>query len=237
MTATLLFLARFVTVAGLLYGVWPVLAPAYLASIAPVVSGLCRLAQLPVQLEVHGRALVVAYTLGETTLRLEVQQYQVACLNLIAALSLVAATPSRSWGWRLRWAVGVTGVLWLTHVAGFLAEAQIAVWRYLDSLPDGPDRWILAQAAQIHFVRGWTDLVAQGVARWNLWGRYAVPLALWFTAVRREVLAWSTDPGLAGAPAARAATSVPTARPSVRPWPRPSRLAGETTELTVVTGS
>lgn len=235
MTSALFFLMRFTAVAGLLYGVWPVLAPVYLATVTPVVNGICDLAHLPVQLEVRGQALVVVYALGGTVLRLEAQQYQAACLNLIAALALVTATPSRSPGWRLQWAAGVVGILWLTHVIGFLAETQIAVWRYLDGLPAGPDRGALAQAAQAHLARGWAELVAQAASRWNLWGRYAVPLALWFASVRGEVAAWSAGVNPAQAPAAGLAR--PATRSTVRPRPGPRRLAGEAPEFTVVAGT
>ncbi|MEW6753103.1 MAG: PKD domain-containing protein [Candidatus Latescibacterota bacterium] len=197
----LVFLARFVLVAGLLYGVWPWLAPAYLCLVAPGVNTAFASLDLPVLLELRGSVALLAYRTGDGWLRLQAHGYDVVYLNLLSAVALIAAWPGRPLRWRLRWAGGVGSTLWLTHVCTFLASGQMAVWQYLDALPPGPDRQALLERLAPHFPRSRAQFVSHLVAQWDMWGRYALVVVAWITAVR-----WpQAFAGLCGEPAPRGA--------------------------------
>ena len=191
MRYSLSFLARFVVWAGLMYGVWEVLAPFYLTLVAPVVDALFAGLHLPVLLEQRGGVLLLVYRQGEELIRLQAHGYDVVYLNLIAAIALVAATPARSIRWRIGWSCALLVLLWFTHVACFFAEGQIAIWRYLDTLFPGPGKERLVEQVQLFFPserRDWFSLVLD---RWNVWGRYGVVVGIWFFALRREIGRWA----------------------------------------------
>ena len=61
MSLPLLFLVRFLAVAGLLFGCWPWISPLYIGGILPMANALFAAAALPVQLELHETVLVFAY--------------------------------------------------------------------------------------------------------------------------------------------------------------------------------
>ena len=184
MRGALTFLGKFLVIAGLLYGVWELLAPFYLAMVAPTVNALFTLLQLPVQLELRGGILLLVYRLGGAPLRLEVQGYDIVYLNLITATALLAASPGKSFGWKLRWMGTVLVALWATHVASFFINGQIAIWQYLEGVQG--QETLLASARE-HFPLARRQILAQLMAHWNIWGRYALAVGVWFWAFHREI--------------------------------------------------
>ena len=184
MRGALTFLGKFLVIAGLFYGVWELLAPFYLAMVAPTVNALFTLLQLPVQLELRGGVLLLVYHLGGMPLRLEVQGYDIVYLNLITATALLAASPGKSLGWKLRWMGTVLVALWATHVASFFINGQIAIWQYLEGV-QGQEA--LLASAREHFPLARRQILAQLLAQWNIWGRYALAVGVWFWAFHREI--------------------------------------------------
>jgi len=188
MRGALTFLGKFLMIAGLLYGVWELVAPFYLAMIAPTVNGFFTLLQLPVQLELRGGILLLVYHLGGSPLRLEVQGYDIVYLNLITATALLAASPGKHLGWKLKWMGTVLVALWATHVVSFFINGQIAVWQYLEGGGTLQGREALLANAQEYFPLARRQVLAQILAQWNIWGRYALAVGVWFWAFHREIL-------------------------------------------------
>jgi len=188
MRGALTFLGKFLVIAGLLYGVWELLAPFYLAMVAPTVNALFTLLQLPVQLELRGGILLLVYSLGGAPLRLEMQGYDIVYLNLIAATALLAASPGKSLGWKLKWMGTVLVALWATHVVSFFINGQIAVWQYLEGGGTLQGREALLANAQEYFPLARRQILAQVLAQWNIWGRYALAVGVWFWAFHKEII-------------------------------------------------
>ena len=187
MRNALLFLGRFLVMAGLLYGAWENFSPIYLSAVVPTVNALFSALQLPVQLELRGSLLLLAYRLGEGGLRLQAHDYDVIYLNLITATALLAASPGKPIIWKFKWTGAVLVLLWITHVASFYISGQIAIWQYLQGLPAGSERELLAARVQAHFSLERQRLLTLLLAQWNIWGRYALAVGVWFFALRREI--------------------------------------------------
>lgn len=193
MRNALFFLGKFVVISGLFYGVWEILAPFYLTLVVPVVNALFSGLQLPVQLELRGSILLLIYQQGGGWLRLQAHDYDIIYLNLIAATALLAASPGQSVAWKLRWAGAVLVLLWTTHVASFFIGGQIAIWEYLDGMPATLEKAALVEQMQVHFSLERRELLTALLAQWNIWGRYALAVGIWFVALRREISGWSVE--------------------------------------------
>lgn len=199
MKGPLVFLGRFVLASSLLYGAWSLLGEYYLAGLTPLTNLLFRMQHLPVQLDHRGGILLLAYCQpGAGLLRLQALDYHVVYLNLIAAVSLVLATPGQGLRWRLRWTAGLAGALCATHVASFYAGAYIALWDYLGSLTDTLGRDALVAAYGVSFPSATAQLGRRILGIWNLWGRHGLVLAAWFVAERGWIV---PQPGCFPAPA------------------------------------
>jgi len=212
MTAGLAFFARFVLVSSLAFWVWGSVSGHYLATLVPAVNGAYAACGLPVTLDLRGGDLVFLYDrLGGGVLKLQALGHESVYLNLVAAISLLAATANRSLRWMAGWMGLAAALLWLTHVGSFFAAGQIAVWEYAGSL--GPAE----RAALIHDVGFLLPYerslwLQRGLELWNVWSRYAVGTGLWFLAVAtsrpeaaRAAAPARTRPRLGLAPARAAA--------------------------------
>lgn len=188
MRPSLGFFARFVLVSSLLYGAFSALAQLYLAAVVPAANFLYLAQHLPVRLEQRGALLLLTYGgSGSSLLRLQALDYHVVYLNLVAALSLVLAAPGPPLWSRFRWCSVLAVTLWISHVATFYAGAYIALWDYLNGIPDAAvrDRLSTMYAAQLPAATA--DAWRRAVELWNLWGRYGVVLAAWLASQRAWV--------------------------------------------------
>lgn len=183
MRTSLVFFARFVLVSSLAFLVWELVSAQYLATLVPAVNGMFSLTGLPVEFALHGSDTVFTYTRFDgSLLRLQALGHESVYLNLIAVLSLFAATPGRDPRWHLSWAAGMALFLWSTHAITFYVAGQIAVWEYANSL-GAVERVILASdiSLTIPYVR--SQMLQQGLELWNVWSRYALGAGAWFLAV------------------------------------------------------
>lgn len=180
MTSSLAFFARFVVISSAAFWVWNQVSHQYMATIVPVVNGAFALTDLPVDLALRGGALVFTYALHDgSSLRLQALGHESVYLNLIAVLSLFAATQGMERGSMARWLLGVGALLWVTHVASFYAAGQIAVWEYANSL--GPaERVALGTELSLCFPQARIESLQRGLELWNVWSRYAIGAGLWF---------------------------------------------------------
>ena len=194
MRGPLLFLGRFVLISGAIYGLWQGLSPFYLGLVAPVVNGFFAALDLPVELQRFGQSMLLAYERTDgSMLRLKAHSYEAVYLNIIAATALLAATPHKSPEWKFRWIGGVLLLLWGTHVASFFMGGYIAIWDYAYSIPPSRSQGELMVEFRAHFSfehKEWYTLVLD---QWNIWGRYAIVIGIWFFALRREIVGWTLD--------------------------------------------
>lgn len=192
MSGPLLFLARFVAMAGLLFGLWQLVSPLYVALLEPAVNALFNAWSLPVQLQLHGKALVLAYErLDGSMLRLQAHSYEAVYLNIIAATALLAVSPQKGIRWKIRWIGGILLLLWATHVTSFFIGSYIAIWDYINAMPPTRMRGDLMVEFRTHFPvehKAWYSAI---LAQWNIWGRYALVVGAWFFALRREIVSWT----------------------------------------------
>ena len=192
MKESLLFLGRFVLVAGVLYGLWQGLSPFYLGLVVPVVNGFFVALDLPVELQRFGQSLLLVYERSSgSVFRLEARSYEAVYLNIIAATALLAATPHKSINWKLRWIGGVLLLLWGTHVASFFIGAHIAIWNYIYSIPPSQSQGELMLEFRLHFPFSHKEWYTSILAQWNIWGRYSIVIGTWFFALRREIVDWA----------------------------------------------
>jgi len=104
MSPPLLFLVRFLAVAGLLFGCWPWISPLYIGGILPMANALFAAAALPVQLELHETVLVFAYEHSAgSMLRLQMHSYESVYFNVIPLVALFATAPDKRFFWKLAW--------------------------------------------------------------------------------------------------------------------------------------
>lgn len=185
----LLFFARFVFIAGALYGLWQILSPLYVSLVMSATNELFSGLELPVQLQRFGHRLVFAYqrTSG-IMLRLEAHQYEAIYLNTIAAIALLGATPKQSIEWKFRWICKILPFLWATHVATFFMGGYIAIWDYAHSIPPSQSQGELIVEFSAYFPFEHKLWCTALLGQWNIWGRYAVVVGGWFFALRRELV-------------------------------------------------
>lgn len=194
MSVSLLFLARFLAVAGLLFGCWPWISPLYMESILPMANALFAVIALPVHLELHQNALVFAYERSAgSMLRLQMHSYEAVYFNTIPAVALLTTAPDKRFLWKLAWAVAALLLMSGTHVVSFLASSYVALWDYIYSLPPTRLRGDLVVGLGAHFPVELYILYGSALAQWNIWGRYAFVLGIWFFALRHEVVLWAED--------------------------------------------
>ncbi len=190
----LLFFARFVFIAGALYGLWQILSPLYISLVMSAANELFSGLELPVQLQRFGHSLVFAYqrTSG-IMLRLEAHQYEAIYLNTIAAIALLGATPKQSLEWKFRWVCKILPFLWATHVATFFMGGYIAIWDYAHSIPPSQSQGELIVEFSAYFPFEHKLWCTALLGQWNIWGRYAVVVGGWFFALRRELVGQTID--------------------------------------------
>jgi hypothetical protein len=194
MSASLLFLAPFLAVAGLLFGCWSWISPLYMESILPAVNALFTVVALPVQLELHETALVFAYERSAgSMLRLQMHSYEAVYFNIIPAVALLATVSHKRIAWRLGWIGLAVLLLFGTHVASFFVSAHIALWDYVHSLAPTRFRGDLIVGLGAWFPTEQYALYSSALAQWNIWGRYAFVLGIWFFALRQEIVLWARD--------------------------------------------
>lgn len=185
MKRSLTILSIFVLVSSLAFSVWEQCSDLYLAQVVPAVNFLFGLADLPVELEQRTALLLLVYQQADgSLLKLRALDYDVVYLNLIVGFSLCVVFPARGWEWRLRWIIALLVALWVTHVASFFTGGYIAIWDYINTLPQGLEKNALLEFAQV-FPQERKNFYAYALALWNSWGRYALCLAMFF-ALREE---------------------------------------------------
>lgn len=194
MSLPLLFLVRFLAVAGLLFGCWPWISPLYIGGILPMANALFAAAALPVQLELHETVLVFAYEHSAgSMLRLQMHSYESVYFNVIPLVALFATAPDKRYFWKLAWMGAALLLVSGTHLASLLASSHVALWDYIHSMAPTLSRGNLVVGLGPHFPAELSALYGGVLAQWNIWGRYAFVLGIWFFALRREVVLWAQD--------------------------------------------
>ena len=184
MRAALGLFGVFVLISSLLYGTWGHTSQFYLEGVIPFVNLVFVWCDLPVVLERRDELLLLAYgRAAGGTLRLEALDYHTIYLNLIAGTALIAASPGRRLRWKIGWTLRIFIFLWATHIASFFAGGYIAIWDYMGSLPQGAARSALQLEFAWVFPQATKDLCTQLLSLWNVWGRYALCLGMWFFAL------------------------------------------------------
>ncbi|MFH1569621.1 MAG: hypothetical protein ABIL09_16615 [Gemmatimonadota bacterium] len=183
MKQSLGFFARFAVVAAVAFWAWGLVSAGYLASLVPAVNGLFGLAHLPVRLGLRGEALVYAYGRADGgVLQLQALGHESIVLNMVAGLSLLAASPTLGFRRMTAWMAAAAALLWLTHVLTFFAAGQVALWEYAGHLAPSL-RAPLASEFALSLPYDRSRLLLRILEQWNVWARYALCLGLWFRAM------------------------------------------------------
>ena len=193
------FLLRYVLATSLLFSLWSLAAPAYVASLIPAVNGINGLLDLPVSLQWQPGHLLYHFR-GPTgaAFRLEALDHGAVYLNLVTMLALLAATPGRDIRWYGRWMGAACVLLWCTHVFSFVFSGPVALWQFAAT---GPAAAAMAAPLAPVIAAEHAIWYSRVLEFWGIWGRYGLCLALWCVAVMR--------PQPAAVPARSSVFSVP----------------------------
>ncbi|MFC1525187.1 hypothetical protein ACFL6X_00060 [Candidatus Latescibacterota bacterium] len=174
--------ARFALAVSLLFALWTQVAGAYTASLVSPSNWLLELRAAPVEIFWNGEACLVGLAADNGSRQVfQLQGDDLAYVNLVAALAILAAIPGLSLRRRAIWGLGVAAVLWATHVVTLYGGTCAAVSAYLSSAPGSEislGGFALADGG---------DTLEELIGRWSAWGSPALILAVSVMAFPRGI--------------------------------------------------
>lgn len=180
MKSSLAYLARYVLATSLLFSLWSLLGPLYLASITPAVNAVAAMAEMPFLLEWYQGHLLYEFRLPSGGgFRLEALDHGSVHLNLVTGVALLAATSGRSLGWHLRWGLTACVLLWCTHVFSFVIGGPVGLWQF-SATSEAAAALAAPMSASLPALQA--TFFESVLELWGIWGRYGICLGVWLVA-------------------------------------------------------